>query len=148
MIIFKRRRHFLLLEVLIAFAFVVIAILPLIYPHFYIYQQQRKFIEKIDLDIAVNEFYALVIEQMHQNQIPWESIESKQSMPILDQIWNQSKQFKTPPFTGTYQFEIVKSKKNEKYGLYLLNLTIVILPAGIKIKKPITYNMFVTRLFS
>lgn len=150
-----KRRHFLLLEVLIAFAFVVIAILPLIYPHFYIYQQTHKFIEKIDLDIAINEFYAIIIEQMQQNQISWGTIEQKQPIPITEQFWGQAKQYKPPPFTGSYKFEIVNSKKNDNYGLYLLKLTVTIPPKSFKSEaekvketRTYTYQIFATRLFS
>ncbi len=150
-----KRRHFLLIEVLIAFAFVAIGILPLIYPHFFIYQQQHKFIEKINTDIAVNEFYAIILEQLQQNQISWGTIELKQPIPITSDLWARSFQYETPPFTGSYQFYIIKGKKNEKYGLYRVGLIINIPPKTFKSEAEkakntltYTYEVFVTRLFS
>ncbi len=150
-----KRRHFLLIEVLIAFAFVVIGILPLIYPHFFIYQQQHKFIEKINTDIAVNEFYAIILEQLQQNQISWGTIELKQPIPITNDFWARSPQYTTPPFTGSYQFQIIKGKKNDQYGLYRVGLTITIPPKTFKNEAEkakntltYTYEVFITRLFS
>ena len=152
----SKRCYFMLIEVLIAFAFVLIGILPLIYPHFFIYREQHKFIEKINTDIAVNEFYAIILEQLQQNQISWGIIELKQPIPITSDFWARSQQYnKTPPFTGSYQFHIIIGKKNDQYGLYRVGLTITIPPKTFKneaekAKKTLTYTyeIFVTRLFS
>ena len=148
-----KRRYFLLLEVLISLAFVTIAIIPLLYPHFFIYQQQRSFINKIDIDIAVNEFYGKIVEQLQQSQISWEAIEQQHAIPITEQFWSASEEYRrSPPFTGAYRFRIVKSKKNDQYGLYLLELTIVVdsNPKSHKTHKMLTYTyqIFATRLFS
>ena len=151
-----QRRHFLLLEVLIAFAFVVIAVLPLIYPHFYIYQQQHKFIEKIDLDIAVNEAYAVIMEQLYLNQISWDMIEQKQWMPINEQFWAKVKHHENSPFRGNFQLQIVASKENkeERYGNYLLQLNLQLFPKHTKTPtekienaNALIYKIFVSKLF-
>jgi hypothetical protein len=75
MMILPRRRPFMLLEVMIAFALVLSAFLPLIYPHYFIYQQQRQFIAKIEIDMLVNSLYAAILVQMQTNQISWHMLE-------------------------------------------------------------------------
>jgi hypothetical protein len=151
-----KRRYFLLLEVLIAFTIVAIAMLPLIYPHFYIYQQERKFIHKINLDIAVNYFYGGIIEQLQRNQISWNMIEEKHLF-VVDQAFWRSIGYaeKDIPFNGEYQFNVIREKKNDNYGNYKIGLTLTVFPQGyIKsstdpTKKNLTFHyiIFVSRIF-
>lgn len=151
-----KRRPFLLLEVLIAFVFVVSAFFPLIYPHFYIYQQQRQFINKIEIDLAVNEFYGAILVQLQRNQIAWQLIEEKHVFTVDEQFWRQLGYEKNIPFVGTYQFSVAKQKKNDRYGLYQVELTLTVTPKGPvkdadkKTKKSLiyNYNIFVSRLFT
>lgn len=139
------RRPFLLLEVLIAFIFIVGAFFPLIYPHFYIFQQQHRFIRKIEIDNAVNDFYASIVEQLQQNKIDWGAMEQGEDVPIGGQGL---------PFTGSYRIKLLKTKKNEKYELGLAELTLMIAPGKedkkTKGESPLiyTYQIFVTRLYS
>lgn len=149
------RRPFLLLEVLIAFVFVVGAFFPLIYPHFYIFQQQHKFIEKIEIDNGVNEFYALVMEQLQQNQISWQAIEEGAAFPIDEGFWARSTVQKKIPFLGSYSFRVEISKRNDKYELALVQLNLTVNPTGAGKKdfrgaKPMTYSykIFMSRLYS
>lgn len=149
------RRHFLLLEVLIAFVFVVGSFFPLIYPHFYIFQQQRKFIEKIEIDNGVNEFYALIIEQLHQNQISWQAMEEGTVFQIDEGFWKRTDNNKRIPFLGSYRFGMIKQKNNEKYEVAVVELILTVAPKGggkkdFKKAMPLTYTyqIFVTRLFS
>lgn len=144
--------HFLLLEVLIAFALVVLAVLPLIYPHFYIYQQQRAFIQKIDLDLAVNLIYAQLLEKLYRNEISWLEIEQQTDHSINDQILEQAGFTGLFPFVGTYQFEVLKTKKNAQFSLHQVKLTLRFAPKGEKAsagnKKPpliYTYIIFVAQ---
>lgn len=153
--ILTARRPFLLLEVLIAFVFVVAAFFPLIYPHFYIFQQQHKFIEKIEIDNAVNEFYALIIEQLQQNQISWQAIEEGTVFPIDEGFWKRSTEHKKIPFVGSYRFRIIRKKSNDKYELALVELSLTVAPKGsgkkdFKKAQKLTYNyqIFMSRLFS
>jgi hypothetical protein len=61
------------------------------------------------------------------------------------------------PFVGQYQFEIMKHKQNDRYGLYQVELTVQLMQqptaskaTSIKRSKVLTYryNLFVTRLFA
>lgn len=150
-----KRRHFLLVEVLIAFAFVVAALLPLMHPHFYIYQQQSRFIDKIDLDIAVNNFYGNILQQLQANEISWDLIESKRVSTVSEHLWGKRPNMSPHPFVGNYQFQISKSKTNKNYGVYLLELTLEVAPKDHfkneteKKKKTsvFTFKIFLTRLF-
>lgn len=156
--ILTARRPFLLLEVLIAFVFVVSAFFPLIYPHFYIFQQQHKFIEKIEIDNAVNDFYAQIIELLQQNQISWQAIEAGSSFPIDEGFWKQTEHYEKIPFVGIYQFKVLKHKKNDKYELCLVELNLTVTPrrgvgnkkSGLQDQKNLTYTyqIFMSRLFS
>jgi hypothetical protein len=149
------RRHFLLVEVLIAFAFVVAALLPLMHPHFYIYQQQSRFIDKIELDIAVNNFYGNILQKLQTSEISWARIESKHASPVTDQLWGRTTSMTPNPFKGNYKFRIEKSKINKDYGVYLLELTLEVVPntplkkETEKKKKPavFTFKIFASRLF-
>ncbi|MBA3237015.1 MAG: hypothetical protein H0T62_01530 [Parachlamydiaceae bacterium] len=150
-----KRRHFLLVEVLIAFAFVVAALLPLMHPHFYIYQQQSRFIDKIELDIAVNNFYGNILQRLQTSEISWGQIESKRASSVTDQLWGREANMTPNPFKGNYKFRIEKSKTNKDYGVYLLELTLEVVPNSPlkketeKKKKPavFTFKIFATRLF-
>lgn len=110
------KRPFLLLEVMIAFALVVLTILPLIYPHTYILRTQKEFIKEIDLDLWVNNHYANLIEQLYKNQIPWDVISGQRTLSLNPE---------NLPFSGTLQFTQLKSKPDEitTYGVYLFEIT-------------------------
>lgn len=153
--ILTERRSFLLLEVLIAFIFVVGAFFPLIYPHFYILQQQHSFIEKLEIDNAVNDFYGYIIEQLQQNQISWQAIEEGTVFPIDENFWKRSGDDKKSPFVGAYRFRILNKKSNDKYELCLVELHLVVTPGGNNKKKirknqnlTYTYQIFMSRLYS
>lgn len=150
--IITKRPTFLLLEVLIAFTFVVSAFFPLVYPHYYIYQQQRHFIDKIEMDMAVNNFYAAILVQLQRNKIHWQQIEERTVFTVDESIWQELDIQKSIPFLGSYFFAIKKQKKNERYGLYLVELTLLVRPKNSP-NKPASmltykYEIFMTQLFS
>jgi hypothetical protein len=143
------RRSFLLLEVLIALTVVSLAILPLLYPHFKIYQQQKAFTHKLEMDLAAPRIYAAIVQKLHQNEILFGDIEQRTSFPIDTGFLEALQLTRKFPFRGKYQLAIEKQKKNEQYGLYLLTLQLEMFPHD-KQQKPLTYSyqIFVSRLFS
>jgi len=153
--VLKKKRHFLILEVLIAFGLVVLCVLPLIYPHLYITQEQRKFIDKIDLDIAVNQFYAEIMQRLYKNEILWSDIDQNTVFPI-DQDFLSRLGYTAPfPFKGTYQLTVIRRKQNPQYGLYRLGLTMAFTSASqLKIGSEVNkqsiyeYEIFASRLYS
>lgn len=147
-----RRACFLLLEVFIAFAIVALTLLPLLYPHYAIYLEQHKFVNKIELDMAVNNFYASTIEKLQRNEISWAAIEQQQRFPLTEDAWLKEIG-KRLPFAGSFYLAIDKKKKNEQYGLYLVSLHLELLPTGLKTNAPkktsyYSYRIFIGRLLN
>lgn len=106
------KKHFTLLEVLIAFALIVLCVLPIISPHVAIYKAQRSFVKKIELDHVVNLLYANIYEDIQKNKIPWEKLEDKTIFPISSELLTNLNNKKPLPYVGTYQFEKQDSKPN------------------------------------
>ena len=69
-----KKRYVSLLEVLIAFALIVLCVLPLIYPHVAMFKSQKAFIRKVELDHVVNLLYAKILEKLYMNSIPWQEL--------------------------------------------------------------------------
>jgi len=143
-----RKRQFLLLEVMIALALVSIAILPLLSPHFQIYQRQIAFTHKLEADLAAPSIYAALVQKLHQNEILFGDIELKTSYPIDTPFLDSISYPSSFPYRGKYHFSINKQKKNEQYGLYLVTLTLELHPKS-KPKDILTYRyqIFISRLF-
>lgn len=143
-----QRRNFLLLEVLIAFFLVVFCIFPLITPHVAIYRDQIEFAEKIGLDHAVSELYALTIEQLQRNTIAWEAIIGGTKFPIPK---NSLLSFGAQPlpYEGYFQFSESKHKPDEEkpFMVYLFKLAFKLRKAGKADSKEIEYiyDIFIPR---
>lgn len=139
---FVKKRFFLLLEVIIAFALVVLAILPMIYPNVYIVRSQYEFVELIELDHTVNLMYGEIVQRLYQNSIPWNDIESQKQLP-LDEIVQAIHYPKKLPFKGNYQFRIIKYKPpSGKRTLYLVELIFNFVPLSTteKNREPLEYK--------
>lgn len=137
-----KKRHVLLLEILIALAIIAMCILPLLYPHATILNQQQRFLKKTTLDHTVNLLYVDVLEQLQKNQIPWSAIQSHAQIPINEDMLQRAG-FKNPfPFNGTFRFDekpheksgepSVKGNKNTGWYVYKLNVTFVFTPKDSK----------------
>lgn len=120
----------ILLEVMIALALIVVCILPLISPHSFLLQQQKKFVSVIKLDHTVNLLYVDVLERLHKNEIPWISIQECAVFPIDELLIKRLNNDEPLPFKGSYRFEEIKGKTNDKerWGVHLLKLTFSFLP--------------------
>jgi hypothetical protein len=105
-----RRRHILLLEVLIAFALVALCVLPLIFPHVFILRSEKKFNATVELDHTVNVLYADILQKLYQNEIAWSDIERGTELPIDAYLLQAIGYKKELPFTGTYQFVHLKHR--------------------------------------
>lgn len=117
-------RPVVLLEVMIAFALVVLCVLPLIYPHIAILKAEKAFVADIELDHLVNLLYADRLYRLYQKEIPWADIESGKPLPI-DENMLQPLGYKGPlPFDGCYYFEKVRQKprKSKTKTIYLFKL--------------------------
>lgn len=124
------KRHVLLLEVLIAFALIVMCIIPLLYPHTFILKEQKQFIHRIELDHVVNLLLADITERLYLNEIPWNDIANKTVFQIEETELRRINYSRSLPFKGSYQFgeTIHKPKGEAAYSLYLLTLDITFTP--------------------
>jgi len=150
------KRPILLLEVLIAFAIIVLCIFPLIYPHAAMAKSQREFVRKIELDHAVTLLFAQIYQDLYTNRIPWPDIENNKRFEIQSQDLQKYNDNKKLLFRGIYWFEIVKHKPNAKTpqetNAYLINLNFTFYPENEKKEKEIkkknltySYTLFVLR---
>ena len=119
----RSKRPILLLEVMIAMALIVMAAIPLIYPHLYLLRSQRGFIDKIHLDHAVNRHYVTLLEKLYQNQIPFAAIVNEQEFPLpADELYTAGEE-RLLPFTGHFRFKARRYKpKNDPDALLVLYL--------------------------
>lgn len=128
----SKRRPILLLEVLIAFAIIVLCIFPLIYPHAAMAKAQREFIKKIELDHVVTLLFAQIYQDLLTNKIEWSDIESKRKFEITPQNLQKLNHDKSLPFTGYYRFEPVihkpKSQTPQETTAYIYDLTFKFYP--------------------
>lgn len=150
-----KKRHMILLEVMIALALIALCVLPLLAPHAFLLKQQKQFISTIELDHAVNLLYADMLEKLHKQEIPWQGIQEGTVFPIDESAYKRINYDKTLPFTGTFRFEDIKHKINEKeqWGVHLLKLIFTFVPTqqltGAESEKKIkpleySYQVFVT----
>lgn len=106
----SRKRHIVLLEVLIAFALVALCVLPMIYPLVYILKSEREFIETIELDHIVNLLYGNRLQKLYLNEIGWSDIEEHKPVEISSSMLQEIGYNRPLPFDGTYEFVIEKRK--------------------------------------
>lgn len=126
-----QRKHYLLLEVLIAFTLIIFCLVPLIQPHVLMLKAQRSFIQKIEVDHLVNLLYAHIYEKLLKNEIPWQSIQAKTVFSVDEALLREVNYLKPLPYVGSYQFQEIKHKPkttDPTFTLYLLRLTFTFLP--------------------
>jgi hypothetical protein len=129
-----RKRHVILLEVLIAFALVVLCVLPMIYPQVYIFKSEKGFIEAVELDHVVNLLYADRLQKMYLNEVGWSEIEEEKPVPISDEMLREIGYKGDFPYKGQYQFSISRRKPPPPEDrLYLVQLNFVF-----SLKKPLS----------
>lgn len=123
----RSRRPILLLEVMIAIALIVMAAIPLIYPHLYLLRMQRHFMDKVELDHVVNLHYIEVLEKMYKNEeITWASVLNGIEFTIPQEKISSDSYDRPLPFKGTYRFKVDNYKPKGDGGaaltLYLIGL--------------------------
>jgi hypothetical protein len=141
----KNKRPMMLVEVLIAFALIVTAVLPLLTPHLFMLKAQTEFIQKVQLDHDVNLLYGEVLQRLYLNRIPWTDLQDSTFMidpDMLHRAGIDPAQFR---FQGTYRFKELrcKSKRDAPYSLGLYQLMFRFLPKNpskTKPPKPLEYE--------
>lgn len=124
------RRPIMLLEVLIAFALIVMCALPLIYPHVFILRSEKKFVSTVELDHFVNLFFVNMLQRLYQNEVPWQEIEGGKPQPIDDAALQSIGYGENLPFQGTYRFQELRKKISEdgEHSAYIFKLILDFAP--------------------
>lgn len=124
-----RRRFFTLLEVLIAFAIVVLCALPLIYPHSVMLREQHQFVRELELDHAVNLLYGNIAEKLYLNKINWPDLNNN-TFEISEAMLKEAHYDKPLGFKGSFAFieEKHKPKKIGNYNIFKFNLVFTFIP--------------------
>lgn len=113
-----RKSPFTLLEVLIAFFLISIAILPLVYTQTFTYQQHKRFIREIDLDRIANLIFVDILERLHKKEnISWQDLQSGRVIPIEQEF---------PHVSGNYYFLTHHAKANEDQTYVVVDYTLKI----------------------
>lgn len=129
----RRKRPFLLLEVLIAFALVIFCAIPLIAPHVDMFRAQRSWLDKEELDHAVNLLYVDLLEKLYTNKIDWITLRGEPEVIITPEMLKEAGYTKPLYFTGKYKFTLdrFKPKKEDQFNLYLYDLTFSFVPIAL-----------------
>jgi len=139
----KRRRPFLLLEVLIALMLVSLCLFPLLYPHVGMVKEERKLSTQFKIDRAMNLAYSTIVERLYQNEIPWSAIEKEEALPIV------SAELEERGFQAVCQITETDRKKGTPPRYYLLKMTLQLLSASDQQEKKLDeqeYILFVEKL--
>ncbi len=138
-----RKRHILLLEVMIAIAIILMCIVPMLQPHIFMLVEEKEFIREVDLDRVVGLLYSdLLVEKFYRNTILWSEIESGEPRTIDNADANRL------GYKGTYNFKVKlkKSKINENdYALDLVTVKYDFIPTNGKKTLSYSYDLFVQR---
>lgn len=110
----QKRRCIALLEVLIAFALIVLCVLPLISPHLLILKSERQLVQLVELDHIVNLLFANRLEKLYQNKIPWEEIKNSREVPVDESLLQEIGYSGKLPFVGFYRFIEEKHKNSSE----------------------------------
>lgn len=124
------KRAILLLEVLIAFALVVLCVFPLIAPHVFMLKAQYQFNQKIALDQTVTRIYGRILEKVYRNEIPWQAFEQNQVFPIDAQMLQSVGAEPGFGYKGSYGFSISRHKGNKEkpFSANVINVSIAFDP--------------------
>jgi len=141
-----KKHSILLLEVLIAFAIIVLCIFPLIYPHAAMAKAQKEFVQKVRLNHAITLLYGQIYQDLLANRIEWTDISNKRRFEIPPADLQKF----VPeylPYKGWYQFELKSQKPSQPQDkmayIYTLKFTFEpVKPIKKKQKtpKPLEYN--------
>lgn len=130
------RRYSLILEVLIAFAIIVLCILPLLYPHVGVLRAQQEMMTTVQLDHLVNLLYGKTVEKMYLNEIPWSTFHSDKPIPIDAEMIKAVGIKEEIPYKGSYRFVEVKHKPKKlepgDKALYLYKIIYEFVPLNKK----------------
>lgn len=148
------KRHLTLLEVLIAFAIILLCIFPLISPHVFMLKAQSEFNQEVELDHAVNLLYVEMLAALQMNEIPWSDIVEGRTIDIDEALLKNTGTGRPFQFKGNYRFTLddIKSNGDKSRSALLLNLIFSFVPKGMKgeeiekKRRTFSYKVFLMRV--
>lgn len=154
-----RKRHFQLLEVLIALFLVLLCAVPIISSSVSMYQEQRQLHERILRDHWAHLAQAKIIEWLYIKGAKGESLkeilDKRHPIQFAAQTEGQSKlmaQLESSPYQFSYELYLVHNQKfpgEENADKLLLELDVYALKKGDRPKeRPYRYNTYIKRMFN
>lgn len=117
------KRHFSLLEVLIALMLITASLPLLLTPFIYATADQQETVQKLRKEKTSLYYLVTILENLHTGSIPLNQLDGTQEYPFRPE-W-KGEDWKTLPITGTYKFKKIKDKKgNEGQQIELWELII------------------------
>lgn len=89
----RRKRPFLLLEVLIAFFIVALCAIPLMAPQIFMVRSELSQAREVELDRAVNILFADLLEKFYEQGVNWETVGTKDlpkpALPLNTEVFDR-----------------------------------------------------------
>lgn len=102
----KKKRHILLLEVLVALFLVLLCFYPLLHSQVMIALEEKRFAREAMLERAVTLRHAEAVEDLYQNRIPFTFFKEK-----------KEEQVEVAGFVGTICYSVSRDKAEGQYNL-------------------------------
>ncbi len=118
-----KKRHILLLEVLIALVLVSLCAFPLLAPHFMMINQEKLLLGEIEADRLANVVFVNIAEKMYTGEISLEALSSRESRRVDGALLSGIDIPLHWPYEMTYHFDdpqVKPDKENPRFGLFPL----------------------------
>jgi len=124
----RKKRPYLLLEVIISMILVSLFLFPILSPHVYILRAQQKAIETMQNDHVANRLYVHILRELYENRIPISALLEEQTLTIQDAtLRDLGFESFAKNYQIAYRFEEEKHKpKDDPYQHYLFNLFLIL----------------------
>ena len=145
---FKQAKHrpFLLLEIMIAFALIVVCALPLLAPQLWMVEKEKQAVREIEADRLANLVFVYLAEQLYSNEITWDQLISSTRQELDIKGWLEP-QLRSLYYTIQYEFRELKADIQDLgKSKHLFQLSVYFIPL-LKNQKPLvfSYKLYVER---
>lgn len=117
------KRHFTLIEVLLAIAILSSAIIPLLTPQLWMVKEEREFLHEIQAANLSQEYLAYFLEKIYERQMSWEELASSKNIPFDTAFW-EDRGISPLKMSYSTSLKIEKLDKKDESGAFLINLDI------------------------
>jgi hypothetical protein len=148
----KRKKNFLLLEVLIGLSLILICLVPLINNPINYLLSEIKILEKIEYERISDFVFSDIKKDLLNNTIKWEHIPKEKDKPLeisfKEPISFSLKNIKTKKVTAKYSIKTVKEKISPEGNIYrLIDIKIILSPLSREKKnQTYQYNVFIQKI--